>query len=197
MFFFITKQVRRSSSYIWIMRKRRRPISREMRGEEVVSKRFCGDHLKKLGEAYAIFNMMALQKSPDLYTGRGVNSSALRGKGFFYKGNVKNVELEIGIPHCTFEAVMVDFLQGRMERVVGIMRGRGLFLICQCWYMRDPFKMFPLHEWWWWEWWWCMHLIRANVQNKRQQQCMHIALFAWNELKKTCTFAWVQLLWWW
>jgi len=125
------------------MRKRRRPISREMRGEEVVSKRFCGDHLKKLGEAYAIFNMMALQKSPDLYTGGGVlNSSALRGKGFFYKGNVKNVELEIGIPHCIFEAVMVDFLQGRMERVVGIMR--GLFLICQCWYMRDPFKMFPL-----------------------------------------------------
>lgn len=137
-------------------------------------------------------------KNPPTYIlGGGVNSSALRGKGFFYKGNVKNVELEIGIPHCTFEAVMVDFLQGRMERVVGIMRGRGLFLICQCWYMRDPFKMFPLHEWWWEWWWWCMHLIRANVQNKRQQQCMHIALFAWNELKKTCTFAGVQLLWWW
>lgn len=139
-------------------------------------------------------------KNPPTYIlegGGGLNSSALREKGVFYKGNVKNVELEIGIPHCTFEAVMVDFLQGRMERVVGIMRGRGLFLICQCWYMRDPFKMFPLHEWWWWEWWWCMHLIRANVQNKRQQQCMHIALFAWNELKKTCTFAGVQLLWWW
>ena len=56
-----------------------------------------------------------------------MNSSALRGKGFFYKGNVKNVELEIGIPHCIFEAVMVDFLQGRMERVLGIMRGEGPF----------------------------------------------------------------------
>jgi len=65
------------------MRKRRRPISREMRGEEVVSKRFCGDHLKKLGEAYAIFNMMALQKSPDLYTGRGGEQFCSEGEGVF------------------------------------------------------------------------------------------------------------------
>ena len=57
-----------------------------------------------------------------------MNSSALREKGVFYKGNVKNVELEIGILLGILEAVMVDFSQGGMKRgVYGA--GGGSFLI--------------------------------------------------------------------
>lgn len=50
----------------------------------------------------------------------------------------------MGILLGILEAVMVDFLQGRgMEG--GFMGPEGGVFFD--WYMRDPFKMFPLHAW--------------------------------------------------